>query len=51
MRGGLSPDNLIQLAKDAGADALVTRDHHFEGIRVHGLEILPPRAIVPGLGG
>jgi putative PIN family toxin of toxin-antitoxin system len=44
-------DYLIQLAKDSGADALVTRDHHFDGIRVPGLEILPPRAIVPRLGG
>jgi putative PIN family toxin of toxin-antitoxin system len=44
-------DYLIQLAKDGGADALVTRDHHFDGIRVPGLEILPPRAIVPRLRG
>jgi len=44
-------DYLIQLAKDCGAEALVTRDHHFDGIRVPGLEILPPRAIVPRLGG
>jgi predicted nucleic acid-binding protein len=35
-------DYLIQLAKDGDADALVTRDHHFDGIRVSGLEILPP---------
>jgi hypothetical protein len=39
-------DYLIQLARDGGVDALVTRDHHFAGIRVPGLEILPPRAIV-----
>jgi predicted nucleic acid-binding protein len=44
-------DYLIQLAKDGDADALVTRDHHFDGIRVSGLEILPSRAIVPRLGG
>ena len=44
-------DYLIQLAKDGGADVLVTRDHHFDGIRVPGLEILPPRAIVPRLAG
>ena len=44
-------DYLIQLAKDGGVDALVTRDHHLAGIRVPGLEILPPRAIVPRLGG
>jgi putative PIN family toxin of toxin-antitoxin system len=44
-------DYLIQLAKDGGADALVTRDHHFDGVRVTGLEIVPPRAIVPRLGG
>ena len=36
-------DYLIQLAKDGGVDALVTRDHHLAGIRVPGLEILPPR--------
>jgi len=42
-------DYLIQLAKDGDAEALVTRDHHFDGIRVPGLEIIPPRAIVPRL--
>jgi len=49
--GDAGDDYLIQLAKDGGADALVTRDHHFDGIRVPGLEILPPRGIVPRLGG
>jgi hypothetical protein len=44
-------DYLIQLARDGGAEALVTRDHHFDGIRVPGLEILSPRAIVPRMGG
>ena len=44
-------DYLIQLAIDGDADALITRDHHFDGIRVPGLEILPPRAIVPRLRG
>ncbi len=44
-------DYLVQLAKDGGADALVTRDHDFDGIRAPGLEILPPRAIVPRLRG
>lgn len=43
-------DYLIQLAKDGGADVLVTRDHHFDGITVSGLEIVPPRVIVPRLG-
>jgi putative PIN family toxin of toxin-antitoxin system len=43
-------DYLIKLAKDSGADALVTRDHHFDRVRVPGLEILPPRVIVPRLG-
>jgi predicted nucleic acid-binding protein len=43
-------DYLIQLAKDGGAEALVTRDHHFDGIAVQGLEIIPPRVIVPRLG-
>jgi putative PIN family toxin of toxin-antitoxin system len=42
-------DYLIQLAKDGGADILVTRDHHFDGIVVRGLEIVPPRLIVPRL--
>ena len=43
-------DYLIQLAKDGGADVLVTRDHHFSGIEVLGLEIVPPRVVVPRLG-
>lgn len=43
-------DYLIQLAKDAGADILVTRDHHFDGIAGQGLEIVPPRAMVSRLG-
>ena len=43
-------DYLIQLAKDAGAEVLVTRDHHFDGIAVLGFEILTPRVIVPRLG-
>jgi putative PIN family toxin of toxin-antitoxin system len=43
-------DYLIQLAKDGGADILVTLDHHFDGIVVPGLEIVPPRLIVPRLG-
>jgi putative PIN family toxin of toxin-antitoxin system len=44
-------DYLIQLAIDGDADALVTRDHHFDGIELPGLEILAPRAIVPRLRG
>lgn len=44
-------DYLVQLAKEGGADTLVTRDHHFDGILVPGLEIVPPRLIVPRLGG
>ena len=43
-------DYLIQLAIESGAAALVTRDHHFDGIVVGRLEILPPRAILPRLG-
>jgi predicted nucleic acid-binding protein len=43
-------DYLIQLAKDGGADILVTRDQHFDGIVVPGLEIVSPRLIVPRLG-
>ncbi|HEV3311137.1 MAG TPA: PIN domain-containing protein [Chloroflexota bacterium] len=43
-------DYLIQLAKDGGADILVTRDRHFDGIAVPGLQIVPPRLIVPRLG-
>jgi putative PIN family toxin of toxin-antitoxin system len=42
-------DYLIQLAKDGGADVLVTRDDHFDGIVVPGLEIVPPRVMVPHL--
>jgi putative PIN family toxin of toxin-antitoxin system len=43
-------DYLIQLAKEGGADNLVTRDHDFDGIAVPGLEIVPPRVIVARLG-
>jgi predicted nucleic acid-binding protein len=43
-------DYLIQLAKDGGADMLVTRDRHFDGVVVPGLEIVSPRLIVPRLG-
>lgn len=43
-------DYLIQLAKDSRADILVTRDRHFNGVAVDGLEILPPRSILPLLG-
>ena len=44
-------DYLIQLAKDGGADILVTRDHHFDGIVVPGLEIVSPRLIGPRIVG
>ena len=43
-------DYLIQLTKDGGAEVLVTRDHHFDGVVVPGLEIVPPRVIGPRLG-
>lgn len=43
-------DYLIQLAKDGGADVLVTRDRHFDGVAIPGLEIVPPRVIVSRLG-
>ncbi|MGH7763286.1 MAG: hypothetical protein ACREOM_02585, partial [Candidatus Dormibacteraceae bacterium] len=43
-------DYLIQLAQAGRADALVTRDHHFDRVLVAGLQILPPRGIVPRLG-
>ena len=43
-------DYLIQLAKDGGADILVARDHHFDGVVVPGLEIVPPRLLGPRLG-
>jgi predicted nucleic acid-binding protein len=36
-------DYLVQLAKDGGADILVTRDHRFDGIVVPRLEIVSPR--------
>jgi uncharacterized protein len=39
-------DYLIQLAKNGSADALVTRDRHFDGVVVPGLEIVPPRIVV-----
>jgi predicted nucleic acid-binding protein len=35
-------DYLVQLGLNAKADALVTRDHHFEGVRVEGLDIVWP---------
>lgn len=44
-------DYLVQLAKEGQADALVTRDHHFDGVIVPGLEIVPPRALLPRLEG
>jgi predicted nucleic acid-binding protein len=50
VRADRGDDYLIQLAKDGGADILVTRDHHFDGVVVPGLEIVPPRLIVPRLG-
>jgi len=34
-------DYLIQLAKDGGADILVTRDRHFDGVVVPGLKSFP----------
>jgi len=37
-----SDDYLVALALGAGADALVTRDHHFDGVRVAHLDILSP---------
>jgi predicted nucleic acid-binding protein len=43
-------DYLIQLAKDGGADVLITRDRHFDGVAIPGLEIVPPRAILSRLG-
>ncbi len=42
-------DYLVQLARDGHADTLVTRDHHFDGVVVPGLEIVPPRALLPRL--
>jgi predicted nucleic acid-binding protein len=43
-------DYLLQLARDGHADAFVTRDHHFDGVRVPGLEIMPPRIAIRRLG-
>jgi predicted nucleic acid-binding protein len=43
-------DYLILLARDGRADGLVTRDHHFDGVGVPGLEIMPPRIAVRRLG-
>jgi predicted nucleic acid-binding protein len=36
-------DYLVALALAASADALITRDRHFDGVVVEGLEIIPPR--------
>jgi predicted nucleic acid-binding protein len=43
-------DYLIELAKDSHADALVTRDRHFDGVVVRALEIIPPRIAIRRLG-
>lgn len=39
-------DYLVALATAAGADALVTRDRHFEKVKVKDLPILTPREMV-----
>ena len=39
-------DYLVALALGAGADALVTRDRHFEKVRVRGLPIIGARQLL-----
>jgi len=43
-------DYLVAIALAAGADALVTRDHHFDGVVMAGLNIIGPREALRRLG-
>lgn len=43
-------DYLVALARAAGANCLVTRDRHFEKVRVQDLRIVGPAAFVRELG-
>jgi len=48
--GDANDDYLVALALDSGADALVTRDRHFDALVVPGLRILFPGVLVHELG-
>ena len=39
-------DYLVALARAATAEALITRDSHFDGVVVEGVKIVPPRFAV-----
>lgn len=43
-------DYLVALALESDADALITRDKHFDAVAVPGLRIVTPRAFLDGLG-
>lgn len=43
-------DYLVALALRNDADALITRDKHFDAVAVPGLRILTPRAFLKGSG-
>jgi predicted nucleic acid-binding protein len=45
--GDPGDDYLVALALNGMADALITRDRHFNAVAVEGLRILPPRAFLP----
>ena len=49
--GDPDDDYLVALALAGDAEALVTRDHHFEGVQVGGLRILFPGVFVAELEG
>lgn len=42
-------DYLVALAIESGADYLVTRDKHFEGVRIEGVRIITPGRLVRAL--
>lgn len=44
--GDPKDDYLVALARASNADALVTRDRHFEKVDVRGLPIMGPREMV-----
>lgn len=48
--GDANDDYLVALALNSAADALVTRDRHFDGLSVQGLRILFPGVFVRELG-
>jgi putative PIN family toxin of toxin-antitoxin system len=44
-------DYLVALAIDGGADVLVTRDRHFDGVEIPGIRILYPGQLLEELTG